>query len=170
MSLISNLKSDLTSEAIWRLLWPLRPPKSPQIGSKTYEQYAQWYVGNWGHWFQIWGQIWPLRLFGNFPAISLNTCHRSISSLPCFSFMWQRFFLMSGTRELHGIGNRTMYKYRVFDSGGGNFVEIHWKLIWLTDLLKTKATVKRKTSRYWKLTRYIVREWYAISNTLAKAQ
>ena len=24
---------------------------------------AMWRIGNWGHWFQIWGKIWPLRLF-----------------------------------------------------------------------------------------------------------
>ena len=61
---ISNLRSGLTSEAVWRLLCPLRPPKSPQNGSKTYKQYAHGYLVNWGHWFQIWGQIWPPRLFG----------------------------------------------------------------------------------------------------------
>ena len=34
------------SASVWRLLWPLRPPKSPQNGSKTYKQYAHGYVGN----------------------------------------------------------------------------------------------------------------------------
>ena len=29
-----------------------------------YKQDAHGYVGNWGHWFQIWGLIWPPKLFG----------------------------------------------------------------------------------------------------------
>ena len=38
-----------------RLLQPLRLSK----GSVQYKQYAHGYVGNRGHWFQIWGQICP---------------------------------------------------------------------------------------------------------------
>ena len=38
-------------------------------------------MGNWGHWFQIWGQIWPPRLWS----------HSSIGPLPSCSHSYPRW-------------------------------------------------------------------------------
>ena len=56
---ISNLTTDLTSEDVWMLQWPLKLSK----GSMPYMQYAHGYVDNQGHWFQIHSFIHSVRHF-----------------------------------------------------------------------------------------------------------
>ena len=94
-----------------RSIWPPRSfgGRNGLRGHENFlkRQYAHRHQGNWGHWAQFWGEIWPLRLFGfrnsqnnaaatwEAPLLFWNKCYCVIYVFPGHACFMTRNILVS---------------------------------------------------------------------------